>query len=133
LQVGNKKIGMVYASGINEQELSFEGSIFIGEKDFANTFYPVKAALMLSYLFFEKAYFEKAYSTVNRKNTNAMDLDSRLGYKEILGDKDFVKSECTREAYFKHTEVFKKMFFRNDLPEIITEEDDSRFTFYRSA
>ena len=126
-------IGLAYAREINTNTDSFEGSIFIGDKQYLITHHPVKASLMLSYLLFEKLHFKTAYSIVHRKNKSALDLDNRFGYKEIGGDINFVRNTCTVEDYLKSTYPFRKFFFKNELIEIIYENGDEKYTFQRKA
>ena len=126
-------IGLVYAHQLNTSTGSFEGSIFIGDNQYLITHHPVKAALMLSHLLFEKFHFKTAYSIVHRENKSALDLDNRLGYKEVGGDINFVRNACTAEDYLKSTYPFRKFFFKNEPIEIIYENGDDKYTFQRIA
>jgi RimJ/RimL family protein N-acetyltransferase len=119
LRVGDIPVGLVYGNKINQVELSFEGSIFIGDMGYMDTHYPVKAALLLSYYFFEHLGFNKAYSTVHMENHSALELDKRLGYKQVSTDNGFVRSVCTKQDYMISAMPFRKILFRDGLPEII--------------
>ena len=133
LKIEDKPAGLVYANHIDTAKRSFEGSIFIGEKQYFETHYPIKAILLLSFYFFEKLNFQKSYSTVNKKNKAALDMDKRFGYRLLSDTGDFIKSSCTREDYLKSTLLFKKHFFGNKIPEIILQDDDDRFSFQRMS
>ena len=125
----DNSIGLVYAHKIDCINRSFEGSIFIGDEQYLSSHYPVKAVLMLSFFLFEKLQFKTAYSIVNRKNKNAIDLDSRLGYRTIDGDMNFVRNLCHADDFLKFTESFRKVLFKGINPEIIYQDGDERFTF----
>lgn len=129
LKIKDSPAGLVYANHINIEELSFEGSIFIGEKQYFETSYPIKATLLLSFYFFEKLNFKMSYSTVNKNNKAALDMDRRFGYTKISQSGDFIKSCCTQEEYLKSTIYFKRHFFVNEEPEIIFQDGDDRYSF----
>ena len=129
IRVNKQAIGLVYAAGVDKTAGSFEGSIFIGDKAFLKAHYPVKAALMLSWFFFEHLNFQKAYSIVHKLNTSALDLDKRLGYHEFAKENDFIRTICSKLDYLKFTAPFRKMFFRDGLPTLIYQEGDGRFIF----
>ena len=124
-------IGLVYANNINKVGLSFEGSIFIGEIAYYNSFAPIKAAILLSFFFFEYLHFNSAYSIVHEQNKSALELDARFGYKEIGRSNEFIKSKCMKEDYLKYSGSFKNILFRNEQPEFLFEDTDIRFQFFK--
>jgi hypothetical protein len=124
-----KPFGVIYARNIDFQTKRFEGSIFTGDEDFMETFLPAKAALMLSIFFFENLQFQIATSIVHSDNSNALELDMRLGYREIKTENGYIISECSSQSFELSSRSFKKLLLRNEPIGIEIEPDDQKFPF----
>ena len=125
-------IGVVYAHNINLSERTFEGSIFTGYSSYLKTPLPVKASLMLSAFFFDHLAFEHLFSTVHFKNTAAIEMDERLGFKEIKREGDFVLSRCTKNDFENSSAILKKSLLRNVPLEILLEDEDAKYPFLKT-
>lgn len=91
--------GMAYATKICFKEMSFEGNIFIGNSEFIETIVPVKAAVILSYFFFNCLRFKLSYSIVHCQNKKALALDKFLGFEQFSLKDSFIESRSTSEVF----------------------------------
>lgn len=126
----NEPVGLIYAHNISSQQKSFEGSIFIGNSKYENSFIPIQAVLLLMLFFFNQLEFNTALSTVHKNNKNALDLDLKLGYKVISSQNDFIKSQCSKEDFLLYSSRMLKVLLNggNDV-KFELEQEDVKYRF----
>jgi UDP-4-amino-4,6-dideoxy-N-acetyl-beta-L-altrosamine N-acetyltransferase len=125
----SKKTGLAYARNINVLKKSFEGGIFIGEAVFADSFVPVKVALLLTVFFFDHVGFTSTYSTVHEENFKALDFDKKLGYREVSRTPPFILSKCTKNDFLSTADPLIKVLLRGENMQITTEPGDRKYSF----
>lgn len=121
--------GVIYAHNIDATTRSFEGSIFIGSGENVNIQLPVKACLMLTLFFFDYLNYENALSKVHRANTPALQMDRRMGFKEISREGEFIYSKCAKDTFRFFTEKMRQSLLYNQGVDVVWEEGDERFSF----
>lgn len=121
--------GVIYTHNIDLNSRSFEGNIFTGDSNYLNTPLPVKASIMLTIFFFEHLLFDQMFSTVHYNNSAAAQLDTRMGFKVMRRDGDFIFSRCSKVDFEHHTTQLKKSLLRNIPVEVICEKGDERYPF----
>lgn len=104
--------GFIFLKNIDKIEKSAETGILIKD-NYLGTSYPYKAAMALSYYFFEHMKFEKMISIVKNDNEKAILFDSNLGYHKVEEFSGFSKYVCNREDFYtlpKNLKILKKYF-----------------------
>ena len=106
-----KKIGLISSKDTAPSTTIAEGGIFIWDKSYWGTPYPVFASLTVLEAVFE--VFKSgiaSVATVAKTNTKALEFNKLLGY-EIEGEADnpeFLKLMLTKENYLTKTAKLKK-------------------------
>jgi RimJ/RimL family protein N-acetyltransferase len=121
--------GVIYAHNIDTAAKSFEGSIFIGDMRNVSSQLPVKASLMLTMFFFEHLHYEYALSKVHHANKPALQLDRRLGFKDLGQEGEFIIGQCAKPDFNFRTARLRKSLLNSQGVEIIFEKGDERFHF----
>lgn len=104
-------LGLIYATNIDKQALSFEGNIFIGDPINCDSRTVLKAVIMLSDFYFNQLNFAKAYSKVRKDNADALSIDKALGYAVISETDNILHLEVKKDDYNTKAEMLKKRLF----------------------
>lgn len=104
--------GFIFLKNIDKIEKSAETGILIKD-EYLGTSYPYKAAMALSYYFFEHMKFEKMISIVKNDNEKAILFDSNLGYHKIDEFSGFSIYVCFFGDFYKiskNLNILRKYF-----------------------
>ena len=81
-----QKVGLINAKDYQENKGFGEGGIFIGEKEFEDSFAAVFASLcLLNFVFYMLPHITKSRIRVLKSNIRAIQYNKLLGYQEIDG------------------------------------------------
>src|SRR5690606_9764842 len=107
--VNGDKIGLISCKDSDIDSKTAEGGIFIWDKRYWGTHYPVLASLTTLQCVFE--LFEsgnKSVVTVLKTNKQALKYNKLLGYEIYEENETAYKLELTKENYFIRTAKFKR-------------------------
>lgn len=107
--VNNEKIGLINCKDSNINSRTAEGGIFIWNKNYWGTHYPVLASLTTLQCVFE--VFESGNNsiiTILKNNKPALIYNKLLGYEIYAEDEKTYKLQLTKEKYFLKTIKYKR-------------------------
>ncbi len=117
ISFNKEKAGLIYLTGIDWLNLTFEANMFIGEEKYIGSSLPVYAALTISDLFFSALQFKKAYSKYFTDNNRSARFDSALGFSYIQphsGGDSLVYKYATADSYAAATEKLRTKLYRTN-------------------
>ena len=99
----NVDAGMVNLKNLDLSASTAEAGIFVGDKEYLNTYVPFIATIVLMEFAFDELKLTSLLAKIKIQNKNAIGFNERLGYhfKERLNE-EYAYYECVREN-FKHT------------------------------
>lgn len=109
--VDEKPIGLISGTQIDwEQMITGNGGIFVWDKDFIETVYPARAAVLMTDIGFYLG-IKKNYVKILRDNPKSISFNTSLGY-QLLPDQDEVYNqqyELTADSYFSSVQKLRKI------------------------
>ncbi len=105
----NTKIGLINVKNIDFSMKTGEAGIFIGNYKFAKNPIALNAILALMDYYFEDLKFTSLHAKVLKKNTNALQMNQKLGYKITHQDSICYYLKVEKEWYLKTTSSFKSL------------------------
>ena len=99
IQYKGTDIGLIYTSRRDPEMKSVETNILIGEEPHRNSGIALKACLLFTNFLLEEDNRLILFSTVNKKNTNALGLDCYLGFKPYKEDKKLIFLQLTHDDF----------------------------------
>ncbi len=106
IEFEKKKIGVINVKNIQLNENYGEGGIFIGDKNYIDSFASTFSSLcLLNFTFSILLLTTKSRIKIFRSNKNAIAYNKLLGYELLPGqdDLDYQTYELTADRYFKKT------------------------------
>ncbi len=128
----NISLGTIYVHGIDLEQKSFWGNIFIGNPHFSNSPLVIKSVLLLTIFFFEHLDFDKIYSIMHYKNSAAVEMNKRLGFVEMKRENNFITGICHKNDFELRTKNIRKALLRNIPMKIEVGNEDDKYTFLKS-
>ncbi|MBI3519359.1 MAG: GNAT family N-acetyltransferase [Bacteroidetes bacterium] len=105
-----KEIGLIHLKDINKSDNSAEAGIFVGEKEYLNTYIPIGATVALMDFGFEDLKLTTLRAKISNQNEKAIKFNETLGYvyKNNIND-DYDYYECSEENFIHNTMGLKKI------------------------
>ncbi len=105
----NKDIGMVNLKNVNWNKLTAEAGIFIGTKEFINTYIPFVTTIILMEFAFEELKLNSLMAKIRILNKNAILFNERLGYtfREPINE-EYAYYECLKDNFMLATHSLKR-------------------------
>ena len=129
MEESSMPFGVIYVHDVNQEEGSYWGSIFTGDTNYLNTHLPVKAVIMVVEFFFKHLHFERMYSKVHYKNLAALEMDQRMGFKEISREGEFISSQCSKDDFNRHAKALIKALLKDIPLRLVFDKDDDKHVF----
>lgn len=104
-----KEVGLVNLKSINKSSKTAEAGIFIGERDYLNTYIPVAATISMMDYAFDELKLESLLAKIRRQNQKAVVFNEKLGYafKERLNS-NYDYYQCVKSDFMGATNSLRK-------------------------
>ncbi len=99
IEVKGEGIGVIHAKEIDWEAKTTEAGIFIGNKAYLNTPFPIAAIYCMMDYLFEEEQMTKIFAKVNSNSQANLNLNQSLGY-EIFKQGRFVLMKIEKGNYF---------------------------------
>ncbi|MEI7662882.1 MAG: GNAT family N-acetyltransferase [Bacteroidota bacterium] len=98
---GGEKIGLLNDKNIDWEHLTSESGIFLGRREFYNTFVPYLVSVAGIETTFYLLGWKKQYAHILRSNSNAVNFNLQLGYRLCEGQEEIEhqRYELTRGSF----------------------------------
>jgi len=105
----NTDIGMVNLKNVNWNKLTAEAGIFIGTKEYINTYIPFVTTIILMEFAFEELKLNSLLAKIKILNKNAVLFNERLGYtfREPINE-EYAYYECLKANFILATHSLKR-------------------------
>lgn len=116
IHINGKNIGLI--NGKNTTSDECEAGMFIWDKSFLNTHYPVAVSLIMSDVHYYAMKNNRSNCKILRTNKQAIAFNKLFGYQLLPGQENVLnqKYTVTKEAYEKHSVLLRKSI-RNIYPQ----------------
>lgn len=105
-----KEIGLIHLKDIDKDKQLAEAGIFIGEKEYLNTYISIGATVALMEFGFEELALKTLRAKISKHNEKAIHFNEALGYIYETNINDYYDYyECTKENFIDKTVRLKKI------------------------
>lgn len=104
-----KEVGLVNLKSINKSSKTAETGIFIGDRDYLNTYIPIAATIAIMDYAFDELKLESLLAKIRRQNQKAIVFNEKLGYvfkERINSNYDYY--QCVKSDFIASTNSLRK-------------------------
>ncbi len=112
----NIQIGLIDVKNIDFENLTGEAGIFIGDKDYRQSYVPMLAILCMMHTFFLDFGFISLSAILRSDNKMALKFNLDLGYEIVSKSSDQINLKVSREAFLNYIDINQSTYacFEND-------------------